>query len=137
MSTNDCLSGTIRHLLDAGVRPTRHRLALAELLFDGRERHVSAEMLNVEAREHLVSISLATVYNTLHHFTAAGLLREIVVDSRRGYFDTNTSDHYHFFYEDSLCLVDIPIEALEIMRLPATPAGKTIRRVEVVVRVSG
>ena len=81
----------------AGLRPTRQRLALAKLLFEGGDRHVTAEMLHSEARTASIRVALATVYNTLHQFTAAELLREIVVDSQRSYFDTNMADHHHFF----------------------------------------
>src|SRR3989344_5255926 len=86
-------------LRTAGLRPTRQRLALAKLLFEGGDRHVTAEMLHAEAQTAAIRVSLATVYNTLHQFTAAGLLREIVVDSQRSYFDTNMTDHHHFYFE--------------------------------------
>ncbi|HIM76747.1 MAG TPA: transcriptional repressor, partial [Rhodospirillales bacterium] len=95
-------------LRGAGLRPTRQRLALAKMLLEGPDRHVTAEILHAEAQAASIRVSLATVYNTLHQFTAAGLLREIVVDSQRSYFDTNTSDHHHFFFEGSNRLDDIP-----------------------------
>ena len=90
----------IGKLRAAGLRPTRQRIALAELMFGDEDRHISAEMLHTEATEARVSVSLATVYNTLHQFTRAGLLREIAVESGRSYFDTNMSDHHHFYFEN-------------------------------------
>jgi len=100
-------SQVIDRLRNAGLRPTRQRIALAKLLFDGCDRHVTAESLHGEALENTIRVSLATVYNTLHQFTDAGLLREIVVDSHRCYFDTNVDDHHHFFHEESGRLEDI------------------------------
>lgn len=131
------LSSVVDRLRAAGLRPTRQRLALARLLFDGVDRHVSAEALHDEAAASNCRVSLATVYNTLHQFTAAGLLREIVVDAGRSYFDTNTADHHHFFFEDSGRLEDFPGHLIAIARLPEPPAGSDIRRVDVIVRVSG
>ena len=119
----------------AGLRPTRQRLALARLLFEYGDRHLTAEDLHGEAQEANIRVSLATVYNTLHQFNSAGLLREIIVDSGRSYFDTNTSDHHHFFLVDEGRLLDIPGDAVTIDGLPAAPAGKRIDRVDVIVRV--
>jgi Fur family iron response transcriptional regulator len=125
----------IDRLRQAGLRPTRQRIALAKLLFDVGDRHVTAEDLHGEATGNHVRVSLATVYNTLHQFTGAGLLRQVVVDSGRSYFDTNTSDHHHFFFEDTGRLKDIPGDAVTVSTLPAPPKGGRIRRVEVIVRV--
>lgn len=129
------------HALDrlraAGLRPTRQRLALAKLLFDGCDRHISAEQLHGEAVSNSIRVSLATVYNTLHQFTSAGMLREIVVDAGRSYFDTNTSDHHHFFFEASGHLEDIPSDMVAVSKVPSAPEGTTIRRVDVIVRVNG
>ena len=126
----------LEQLRGAGLRPTRQRLALAKLLFEGGDKHVTAEILHAEAQAASVRVSLATVYNTLHQFTAAGLLREIVVDSQRSYFDTNLTDHHHFFFEGSNQLEDIPGEDVVISRLPDPPAGKAIKRVDIVVRLA-
>ncbi len=120
----------------AKLRPTRQRLALARMLFDKGDRHVTAEQLHGEAQAASVRVSLATVYNTLHQFIAAGLLREGVVDPGRSYFDTNVSDHHHFFHEETGRLQDIPGERLGVAELPAPPAGTQIRRVDVIIRVS-
>ena len=122
-------------LRGVGLRPTRQRLALAKLLFEGPDRHVTAEILHGEARAASIQVSLATVYNTLHQFTAAGLLREIVIDSQRSYFDTNTTDHHHFFFEGSGELKDIPGDQVVVAGLPAPPPGMAVKRVDIVVRV--
>src|SRR5690348_5163757 len=98
----------IERLRSVGLRPTRQRLALVRLLFEEGDRHVSAEALHAEAQRAGVRVSMATIYNTLNQFTEAGLLREVVVESGRSYFDTNTGDHHHFFFQDSGELQDIP-----------------------------
>jgi len=123
-------------LRTVGLRPTRQRLALAKLLFEGGDRHVTAEMLHAEAQAAAIRVSLATVYNALHQFTAAGLLREIVVDSQRSYFDTNMADHHHFFFEETSQLADIPGHEVVVAALPMPPKGKAVTRVDVVVRVA-
>ena len=122
-------------LRSAGLRPTRQRLALARLLFDGGDRHVTAEQLHAEAVAAKVRVSLATVYNTLHQFTSLGMLREVVVEPARSYFDTNTSDHHHFFNERNGQLADIPGDQVQLSRLPSPPAGTTVARVDVIVRI--
>ncbi len=119
----------------AGLRPTRQRLALAKLLFESGDRHVTAEMLHTEALNANVRVSLATVYNTLHQFTAVGLLREIAVDATRSYFDTNISEHHHFFLESKGRLDDIPSDRMNVVNIPAPPEGTTIKRVDVIIRV--
>lgn len=122
-------------LTRAGLRPTRQRLALADLLFVSGDRHVTAEQLHKEAGEAGITVSLATVYNTLHQFTESGLLREVVVESGRSYFDTNTSDHHHFFVEDENCLTDIPGERVDFVNIPDAPEGTEIERVDVIIRL--
>lgn len=119
----------------AGLRPTRQRLALASILFDGHDRHVSAEWLYDIAKRSGADVSLATVYNTLHQFTAAGLLREITVDSSRTYFDTNIGDHHHMFLEHEDKVVDVPSSAVSVNRLPEIPDGMELVSVDVIVRV--
>ena len=125
----------LQRLRSAGLRPTQQRLALARLLFDKGNRHLTAEQVHEEALAASVPVSLATVYNTLNQFIAAGLLREVVVDPGRSYFDTNLSDHHHFFFEDAGKLVDIPNDRIAVASLPSAPPGMTIRRVDVVIRV--
>ncbi|NYZ13130.1 transcriptional repressor [Azospirillum sp. RWY-5-1] len=119
-----------------GLRPTRQRLGLARLLFDGGDRHVTAEQLHAEALSADMRVSLATVYNTLNQFTDAGLLREVVVEAGRSYFDTNTSDHHHFFLEGSGRLEDIPGRDVVLSSLPTPPAGTRVARVDVIVRLA-
>lgn len=122
-------------LRGAGLRPTRQRMALAKLLFEGGDKHLTAEMLHADAQAANVRVSLATVYNTLHQFHRAGLLREIVVDSQRSYFDTNMADHHHFYFDQTGELADIPGEQVEVAALPPAPAGMAVARIDVVVRV--
>jgi Fur family iron response transcriptional regulator len=119
----------------AGLRPTRQRLALAQVLFQHGDRHICAEILHREARAAKVGVSLATVYNTLNQFTVAGLLREVAIEGDRSYFDTNTSNHFHFFDEDKSELFDIGADDLEILNLPEAPEGMAISRVDVIVRL--
>ena len=129
-------AGVKAMLRRAGLRPTRQRLALANLLFgDGGDRHVTAEQLHAQARHDGAKVSLATVYNTLNQFTAARLLREVSAGPGRIYFDTNVSAHHHFLIEDDSVLVDIPAEQVVLAKLPEAPDGLRIERVDVVVRV--
>ncbi|HEX6958741.1 MAG TPA: Fur family transcriptional regulator [Ferrovibrio sp.] len=119
----------------AGLRTTRQRLILAEILFGQGDRHVTAESLFNEAAERGARLSLATVYNCLHQFTAAGLLRMVTVDGGKGYFDTNLAPHHHFYYEKTGELRDIPEAEVAVARLPEAPDGARIARVDVVVRL--
>lgn len=123
-------------LSGAGLRPTRQRLALAELLVgDGKNRHVTAEGLYEAASRSGASVSLATVYNTLRSFTEAGLLAEITVDGSRSYFDTRTDEHAHFYWEDTGKVTDAPRDAVAFAKVPEAPSGAEIARIDVVVRV--
>lgn len=135
MNKNRPYSRVLDQLREAGLRPTRQRLGLAKLLFAGPHRHVTAETLHGEALDLGLRVSLATVYNTLHQFTEAKLLREVVVDSGRTYFDTNTAEHYHFFFEDNGDLSDIPGDQVRLGHLPAPPEGAEIDHVDVIIRV--
>lgn len=123
-------------LRTAGLRPTRQRLALAKLLFENGARHVTAEILHAEAQDATIRVSLATVYNTLHQFTDAGLLREIIVDPTRSYFDTTTHEHGHFFHETTGHLEDIPGGRLQLSSMPNAPEGTKISGIDVVVRLT-
>jgi Fur family iron response transcriptional regulator len=135
MTGNTTVRGT-RWLEGAGLRPTRQRLVLAALLVgDGRNRHVTAESLHEAAQAAGDPVSLATVYNTLRAFCAAGLMHEITVDGSRSYFDTRTDDHPHFYWEDTGELTDAPAEDLEIARLPQAPEGAEVAKVDVVIRL--
>ena len=133
------MTGTERStewLKTGGLRPTRQRLALAELLVgDGMDRHVTAESLYALSSAAGEKVSLATVYNTLRAFCDAGLMNEVVVDGSKSYFDTRTDDHPHFYWEDSGRLTDAPAEELQIAGLPEAPAGMQVARVDVVIRL--
>jgi Fur family iron response transcriptional regulator len=131
-SQKPCVTAVLRM---AGLRPTRQRIALAELLFAGDHRHVSAEELHAESVVARANVSLATIYNTLHQFQEAGLLREVAIDASRSYFDTDTSDHHHFYLEDEQRVIDIPATEIVINGLPAAPDGMVVTHVDVIVRV--
>ena len=126
----------VTRLRAVGLRPTRQRNELADLLFRDGHRHLTAETLHAEAVNRGIRVSLATVYNTLHQFTNAKILRQVMVDATRSYFDTNTTEHQHFYYEDDGMLSDIPgSEAISVGTLPAAPEGTAVSRVDVVVRL--
>ena len=133
------MSYRVNHYTDrlrkAGLRPTRQRLALAQLLFARGDRHVTAEGLHEEAVAAGMPVSLATVYNTMHQFTEAGLLREVTVDGSRTYFDTNTGNHHHFYCEDDGTLMDIDGDAIAVAGVPVPPPGAQVDRVDVIVRL--
>lgn len=126
----------IEYIRSAGLCPTRQRIALAKLLFQGENRHVTAEDLYNEALSEKMKVSLATVYNTLHQFTGAGMLREITVDANRSYFDTNTSKHHHFYFEKDGKLGDIPEGLISLCKLPKAPNGTKIKSVDVMVTIT-
>jgi Fur family transcriptional regulator, iron response regulator len=129
-------SGTIEdRLRDAGLRPTEQRVALAQLLFGQGDRHICAEDLHAEAVAAKVSVSLATIYNTLNQFRAAGLLRELAIEGDRSYFDTNTSNHFHFFDQEKQELMDLDSADVTVSGIPALPQGKAIDRIDVIVRL--
>ena len=135
MLTTRPFSRVIDLLRRADLRPTRQRLALARLLFENGDRHVTAEGLHEEALAADIDVSLATVYNTLHQFVSAGLLREIFVDASRSYFDTNTTEHHHLFFESSGRVEDIPADKVVVSELPQPPEGMKVRRVDVIIRL--
>jgi Fur family iron response transcriptional regulator len=126
----------IQRLRMTGLRPTRQRVALAELLFGKGDRHFTAEQVHGEAARHGIPVSLATVYNTLHQFVEAGLLREVAIESTKTYFDTKTSNHYHFFFENEEKLADIDVPSLTVENLPEPPEGFEISRIDVLVRLT-
>jgi len=129
----NCITNKLRM---AGLRPTRQRIALGSLLFATGDRHVSAEMLHAEAQAAGEQISLATVYNTLHQFTEVGLLRELAIDGNKAFFDTNTSNHNHFYIETRGELIDIPSNGVRVDGLPEPPEGMRISHIDVVVRLA-
>jgi Fur family iron response transcriptional regulator len=127
-----------RDLLRAhGLRPTRQRVALANVLFPkpGHKQHVTAEALFAQATKAKVGVSLATVYNTLHQFTDAGLLREVSVPTAASHFDTNTTPHYHVLDEDTGMLTDLKPGRLALRGVPRAPRGSEVTSVDVVVRM--
>lgn len=134
-NTSRPYTNALNRLKDANLRPTRQRMALARLLFDDGHRHVTAEQLHSEAMGNNIKVSLATVYNTLHQFTDARLLNEIVIDSGRSYFDTNTAPHYHFYCEEDGMLSDIPAEDVKITNIPSMPSGTELESVDLVFRL--
>jgi Fur family iron response transcriptional regulator len=126
----------VTRLQAAGLRATPKRIAIGGLLFDGVDRHVTADDVAAIARKAGVRVSLATVYNTLNQFVAAGLMKRITLDTDRTYFDTNVSDHHHLFFEENGVLHDIPGDMVRVEGLPPVPAGSKIRAVEVIVRMT-
>lgn len=128
-------AGIEKRVRDAGLRPTRQRVALADLLFAKGDRHLSAEELHEEALFAGVAVSLATVYNTLHQFTDAGLLRILAVEGAKTYFDTNTSDHHHFYVEGENRVLDIESGPVTVLNLPEPPEGMEIANVDIIVRL--
>ena len=124
----------VARLRGAGLRPTRQRVALAHLIFDGGDRHLTAEQLHAEACAAALPMSLATAYNALHPFTQAGLLRSLGLEGRATHFDTNTGDHHHFLTERGE-VIDIPPGAIDVTDLPEPPEGMEIAQVDVVVRL--
>jgi Fur family transcriptional regulator, iron response regulator len=133
--SSDIPSQMKSRLREVGLRPTRTRVALGGILFGKGDRHVSAEMLFEEACQASVSVSLATIYNTLHQFTHVGLLRQVAIDSSKSYFDTNNSEHHHYYLEDKHELMDIPPTEVGVDSVPVPPAGYEIVRIDVVVRL--
>jgi Fur family iron response transcriptional regulator len=133
---NGCPWHDVKSMLrSVGLRPTRQRMALGWLLFARGDRHLTAEMLYEEASKAKVPVSLATVYNTLHQFTQVGLLRQVAVDGSKTYFDTNVTEHHHFFVEGESALLDIPGAEVIVDKTPLAPEGYEIARVDVVVRL--
>ncbi len=126
------LKGMLR---DAGLRPTRQRVALGWMLFGRGDRHVSAEALHEEALKARVPGLARDRLQHLHQFKEAGLLRQVAMEGAKTYFDTNTSDHHHFFIEGEERMIDIPGPSLDVAALPEPPEGMEIARVDVIVRL--
>lgn len=121
-------------LREAELRPTRQRVSLASLLFVAGDRHVTVEHLYNEARALRMPLSRATVYNTLHQFVAAGILREIALYGSKVWYDTKTGSHCHFYHEDKSRLFDMPTDVAKKLELTA-PEGTNIVGVDVIVRL--
>jgi Fur family iron response transcriptional regulator len=125
-----------RSLLEQyGLRATRQRLGLARLLLSKGNRHVTADTLAAEANALKMQASLATVYNVLNLFAEVGIVRGLPIESTKTVFDTNTTDHSHFYYEDTGQIEDIPLQGMEIAGKVVPPDGYEIVRVDVVVRL--
>ncbi len=124
-----------RILKEAGLRPTRQRIALGCLIFGDGHRHLTAEHLHLEALEAGISLSLATVYNTLFQFDEAGLIRRVSVNSGKAYYDTDPGDHHHFYIEDEDRIIDIAPDRISVDGLPEPPPGYAISKVDVVIRL--
>ena len=135
MKTIRPFTTAVDRLTAVGLRPTRQRLALARLLFEDGNRHITAEQLHREASESDIKVSLATVYNTLNQFTEVGLLREVAVEAGRAYFDTNITNHHHFFNNDTGDLLDIPGDSVVLSALPEAPENTVIGAIDVVVHL--
>src|SRR5262249_3754 len=119
-------------LREVGLRPTRQRMALGWILFRKGDRHITADMPSEKPTKAKVPVSLATVYNTLHQFTDLGLLRQVAVDGSKTYFDTNSTQHHHFFIEGENALLDIPDKDVVVGSTPVAPEGYEIARIDVV-----
>jgi Fur family iron response transcriptional regulator len=135
LNTKRAEAELVRKLRHAGLRATRQRVALGTLLFRGGHRHVTPEILHQEAIDIGAVVSLATVYNTLHQFADAGLLRQGTVDVDQSYFDTNTEPHQHFYIEGEHLLIDIPGNDIRVTGVPSLPADTNFDRVDVIVRL--
>jgi len=128
-------SGIEMKLRVAGLRPTRQRVDLAGLLFKDGDRHVTAEMLHAEAQALNISVSLATVYNTLNQFAEAGLLREVAIEGSKTYFDTKISDHQHFYFEHDGRLIDLGPDEEVAVNVGKLPKGMKVARIDVLIRL--
>jgi Fur family iron response transcriptional regulator len=125
-----------RRLQEAGLRPTRQRVRICEQLFNGKDRHFTAEELFNELNHSAQgeSLSLATIYNTLKGFTEVGLLSTLTVDSGKLYYDTNTSHHYHVYDASGRCLADLDTTSMKVQGIPDLPEGHEIDRIDIIVR---
>ena len=122
-------------LSQRSIRPTKIRVAIAALLFDGHDKHVCVDDVIELARAREIKTSVASVYNTLNHFAAAGLLRRVTVEQGKAFFDTNLSYHHHFYYEDEQRLEDIPVDDIKVTGLPKLPEGRSLKSIDVTLRV--
>ncbi|MCL7997810.1 transcriptional repressor [Brucella sp. 21LCYQ03] len=118
-----------------GLRPTRQRIALGSMLFTNKHRHVTPDMLNVEATLLGEKLSVATVYNTLNQFADAGLIRKICIHGERTYFDTDTGDHAHFYIAEHEQIIDIAPGDIGVGPLPAPPIGYKINKVDILIHL--
>ena len=125
----------LKKLRDVKLRPTKQRILLANLILDGKNKHFTAETIQKEVLIKGHNISLATIYNTVHAFLGKGYLKQIAVNSEQSYYDTNTSDHHHFYDEDKNQLIDIHDSEVEPVKINKKIPGKRIKSIEVLVKV--
>ena len=121
-------------LRESGITPTHQRIRIGEVLF-ARKQHLSAEQVLVAVNLNDEEVSKATVYNTLGVFAQHGLIREVIVDPSKVFYDSNLSKHHHLYYSDSGELEDIANESVEISKLPELPDNLQIEDVDVIIRV--
>ena len=121
-------------LQQRGIAPTQQRRQIAQILF-ARPQHVSAEQVLERVNQEGSVASKATVYNTLGLFARKGLIREVIVDPSRVFYDSNPSAHHHFFNVDTGQLEDIDAQQLIVQNLPTPPAGTELESVDIIVRV--
>jgi len=127
----------IEKLRKSGLRPTKQRIRICEVLFNANETfHFTIndliKMIEINTNQ---KISLATVYNTVHAFEKKGYVKEIAINSNQTYFDTNTSDHHHFFDEKEKKLIDLANEDVEKFKIKKNISGKKIKSIEILVKV--
>ena len=125
----------IELLKNVALRPTKQRIALTKILFQENNLHVTAEQLHSEAIRKGYKISLATVYNALNSFKEAGIVKQVLVEPGKIYFDTNTESHHHFYIEETGELVDVPDDECKIVSLPRIPAEYMVSQVEITIRL--
>ena len=127
----------IEKLRNSGLRPTKQRLKICEVLFNTNKTfHFTINDLSkIISSKAIEKISLATIYNTVHTFEKKGYLKEITINSNQSYFDTNISHHHHFFDENKKELTDLKNEDIEPVKIKKTISGKKIKSVEILVRV--
>ena len=128
----------IEKLRNSGLRPTKQRIKICEVLFDrGKTFHFSiSDLMKILQNQNNLKISLATVYNTVHAFHKKGYLKQINIGNDISYFDTNTSKHHHFYDEYTKELIDINSQEVELKKSPIAPNGKKIEGVEVIFKIS-
>lgn len=117
-----------------GIQPTQQRIQIAQVLF-ARDRHLSAEDVLDELKQSAARVSKATIYNTLGLFASKGLIREVIVDPTRIFYDPNTRPHHHFYNVDTGKLMDIPADSLTLGEMPLPPRGTVAEGVDVIIRV--
>ena len=127
----------IEKLRSSGLRPTRQRIQISKVLFDRENTfHFTIQDLSqIIKNEFNEKISLATVYNTIHEFKKKGYLKEISLKGNKTFFDTNISNHHHFYDEDMSQLVDIEDKNISVNYLAKIPSGKKIKSIEVLVKI--